>query len=724
MSDYTVASGDTFASVAKKFFGDESAGKPLASFNKVTDDSQPPSPGSTLKIPDRLFGVKSRDDKSDATTVALSLFQQDKNNTVIFFSPAQKKYCFLDAGSDSLLSSFKDECKATQDMAQKILDSWKEQDFLALVSNMQQVSRDVEAFFTGLSTNPKNALDELLCVTKHPKWDDAAKRLFIRPSKLTGSGEWKDAADTAVHDALNALKKSSGDYGLDTEMLSALAGNAQDKTDWPWKWNFSDAQSAAQDQAKQFSTAITAQFVRFIAGCGIKEKLDALEKKLSFGESGSLNFSLTSGNLSGSWFLPQEKGVNLFELFGVQQSSGENKLVCLLRCHIEAKGYACAETALSHFVSLPGLSLGGAGPGPQAGLGGGGAASAQGSLKGDFGWSPQEQKPFSALATVDLAAQLNANEQLSVSLSGGNVRCSVPLKDIKGFSGTGSIAFDVSAEEGLRLIEHVFGCVVHHYLSGLTGQKDGFSSLVSSRFQNVVDFIEQKTATVVRAAKALTDWFNNGSVIDGTANATWYVPEKPGFDLVSVVQAVPLLRPLLKPGVHCFVRMRVEMAGYAFGKAGGAPSLAGGIPSAAIGAAGKGQVSAAIEWRKSPDENFRPLGTVQSMAALSGFAGAGIAVPFAVEHKNGTLSGLMSLKAIPGLGSGHDGTIAFSASGAEADAFVNHLFSSLNVDLNSFLQSAGLSGASSAASSAYGAAKGLDKNIDKDAKQAAKKLFG
>jgi len=40
-------------------------------------------------------------------------------------------------------------------MAQKILDSWKEQDFLALVSNMQQVSRDVEAFFTGLSTNPK-----------------------------------------------------------------------------------------------------------------------------------------------------------------------------------------------------------------------------------------------------------------------------------------------------------------------------------------------------------------------------------------------------------------------------------------------------------------------------------------------------------------------------------------------------------------------------------------
>jgi len=51
---------------------------------KVTDDSQPPSPGSTLKIPDRLFGVKSRDDKSDA-----------HDRRAFPFSAGQKQYGHL-----------------------------------------------------------------------------------------------------------------------------------------------------------------------------------------------------------------------------------------------------------------------------------------------------------------------------------------------------------------------------------------------------------------------------------------------------------------------------------------------------------------------------------------------------------------------------------------------------------------------------------------------------
>jgi hypothetical protein len=721
MAEYTVVSGDTFASVAKKFYNDEAASKALASFNKVKDDTQPPSQGTTLSLPSRLYSVKSKETSDNTTTVALSLYLQKKTNSVIFYSPASKKYCLLDAGSDSLLSSFKDECKATQDMAQKILDAWKEQDFKALISNMQQVSRDVETFFTGLSGNPKNALDELLCVTKHPKWDAAAKRLFIRPGKLTGSGEWKDAADSAVRDTLNAFKKTSGDYGLDTEVLSALCNSAHATDTWPWQWNFSDAASAASDQAKQFSSAVTAQFVRFIAGCGLKEKLDALEKKLSLGKSGSLSFSLARGTMSGTWYLPSETGINLFDIFQVPQ--GKN-LCCLLRCQVDAKGYACAESELSHFVSLPGLSLGTPGPGPQAGLGGAGSAQAQGTLKGAIGWSPQEQKPFASLATVDLAAQLDAKEKAAVSFSDNKVRCSIPLKDIKGFSGKGSIVFDVNAEEGMRLVEHVFGCIVKQYLSGLTGQKDGFASLVSSRFQHVIDFIEKKTATVVRAAKAFADWFNNGSAVDGTANATWYVPEKQGFDLVSMIQAVPLLKPLLKPGVHCYVRMRIEMTGYAFGRAGGT-SLPSGIPSSVnLAAAGSGNLSACVEWRGSSSEEFRILGSVQSAAAMSAVAGMSMPVPAAFEYKNGTLNGLLSLKAIPGLGISQDGSVAFTASGDEAKAFVDHLFSSLNVSLDSFMKSDSLKGVADAASSAYGAAKGLDKNIDEDAKKAAKKLFG
>jgi hypothetical protein len=66
-------------------------------------------------------------------------------------------------------------------------------------------------------------------------------------------------------------------------------------------------------------------------------------------------------------------------------------------------------------------------------------------------------------------------------------------------------------------------------------------------------------------------------------------------------------------------------------------------------------------------------------------AGASMAVPFAVEHKNGNLNGILSLKAIPRIGKNAGGNVAFTASGAEADAFVNNLFSSLSVDLSSFM---------------------------------------
>ncbi len=722
MADYKVVSGDTFASLAKRFFGDESASKALALCNKMKDDSQPPSEGTVLSIPPRLYGVKSQETKENTATVTLSLLLQKQDDVVIFYSPGTKKYCILDAAKDDALSAFRDELSATKDLAQKILDGWQGQDFAAMLSTMQQLSRDVETFFDGLPTSPSEALDELLLVTKHPKWDEEAKRLFVRPGRLKTQGTWKDASDTTVRDILKALKDRTDDCGLDTSVLSALCDNAQDKEAWPWLWNFADAQSGAAAAADRFSSAVGAQFVRFAAGCGLSDELDEIEKKLTLGRSGDLTFSLTTGTLSGSWYLPQESGVNLFDLFGVSQSPQGDALTCLLRFQIDASGYACADSELSHFVSLPGLSLGNPVTLPQAGSRGSGSASGQGTLNGAISWSPNQNQEFAALATADLTAQLGASQQLSFAFSDKTLHCAVPLKNIKGLSGNGSLAFDVNSDEAMRLVEYVFGCVMQKYLSAFGGKPDGLSILAASPFKNVIDSIEQKAATVTDAAKSLLSWFNNGSVIDGTANAKWCVPDNQGFDLIAVIEAVPLLAGLLKPGVNCFVRMRIELSGYAFGSAGpaGGPSLPGGIPSVAMAAAGQGQLSATVEWRESSDSQFRTLGKIQTMAALSGYAGAAFPVPLAVEHKNGTLSGVLSLKAIPGLGSSQAGAVAFTASGAEADAFVNHLFSSLTVDLSSFMPA----GAAQGAASAAGLAQAIDPNVSKDAAQAAKNLFG
>jgi hypothetical protein len=729
MTDYTTASGDTFTSVAKKFFGDEAAAKALAQFNKANDESQAPAQGTTLKIPARLYGVKTRAKDGTAATVTLSVFLAMQDTSVVFYSPATKRYCIVDTNKSGGLSAFADELAATKAMAQKILDGWQGQDFSAMITTMRDLSGEVETFFEGLAQNPKNAIDELVIVKKHPDWDAAARRFFVRPSKLSSAGaaaaEWKDAADEAVRGKLSALKDRADEHGLDTDVLSSLCNSAQKKDQWPWQWDFTDAKAAAENTARQFSSAVTARFVRFIAGCGLEEKLTELEKKLSLGKSGSLAFSLSTGTLSGKWCLPSETGVNLFDLFSVSQPSQGKKPTCFLRCQIDAKGYACAEGDLSHFVSLPGITLKGA----QAGIGGGTSAQAAGTLTGAISWSVGETKPFAALATVDLMAQVSAKEQTAVSFSDKTLHCSLPVKNIPGFSGSGSITFDISTEEGMRLIEHVFACILHLYFSSSAVNLDGFASLVMARFKHVIDFIEEKTAAVTKATQTFLSWFGDGALIDGTASGAWYVPEKKGFDLVSVITDVPLLKPLVKPGAHAWVRIHIELSGYAFGKAGTnpgtgcLPSLPN-IPSANLSAAGNGQLTAAIEWRKTADEEFRVLGSVQSIAGFSGLAGMNVGVPCAMEYKNGTLTGLLSLKAIPGLGISQDATVAFTASGDEAKEFVNHLFSSLNVSLDSFLQSTGLNGAADTASSVYGAAKSLDSDLDKDAKKTANKLFG
>jgi hypothetical protein len=262
MADYAAASGDTFASLAKKFFGDEAAAKPLALYNKTKDDSQPPTVGTVLSIPSRLYGEKSRQTSDGKTTVALTLFVKKAGDVMIFFSPALKKYYVLEAAKDNAFSVLSDEANATKELAQKILDGWQGRGFASMLTAMQDLSREAETFFEGLKNAPKDAIDELIAVTKHPDWDESFARLFVRPKRIAGVGTWKEATDASVHDLLESLRESDGDTGLASDALSALCPGAQNKGAWPWQWKFSDAQATASGAAPSFSSAVAARFVR------------------------------------------------------------------------------------------------------------------------------------------------------------------------------------------------------------------------------------------------------------------------------------------------------------------------------------------------------------------------------------------------------------------------------------------------------------------------------
>jgi hypothetical protein len=746
MREYIVCSQDTFIIIAKKFYGDESAANALAKFNKFPDEKQNLQPGQKLLIPSRIYILKSKEAQNNATTLNVSVCISNPNEPIVFFSPATQKYYIIYSQKQDILSSFKKECEETKSIAQKIIEVWKEKDFSTMLSKIDNLSKEIESFFPLLKTNPEKAIDEIISVTKHPLWKDP--RFYVRPEKLLGLAEIKDVADQTIKSIFDSLKNASGDYSLDKDVMSFLCNNAHIKDEWPLKWNFSDVQSEVEGETNKFLSSVNAIFVRFLSGCGLGEKINAKEKIFHFEKNGYINFSFLKGQLSGEWFLPNEKGFNFFEIFGSPKTSNGKELICMLRCKISTKSFNISKYHLHCLASLPKISSIMTEQNQTASAQANAEINTQakGKIIAELSWSPDGIKSFATIAKADLLADIKDDKEMSINYSEGKIKYSVPKNILKGLEGKGSIIFDVDPKEGIKLVQHIFGSILYLFLSQFDKAKSGFTTLVSAKFDNVFSLVEKKVSSAENMAKSFSSWFHECKIKNGIADGTWYIPDKNGLDLIKLIKLSPALAPCVKPNVYCYIRIKIVLSSYKFAQAGsqksnigdvfkGMPNISdiskASIPTSLNLAAGAGgNLAGYIEWRSSPNEEFKTLGEIMSMGAMSAFSGLSIAVPVAFEYKNGTLRGLISLKYALGLSS--NAMIGYSASGNEAKAFVNHLFSSLNVSLESFLSKEKIEEISNIGSSVYEKAKIIDKNIDKKidknitqkVKEEKNKLFG
>jgi len=698
MTDYTVAKGDTYASIAKQLYCDEAAADALARFNNASDPSKAPTEGAGLKAPVRLYGMVGQSTEGDAVVVTLHCYSATAGAgelpAMVLFSPATGKYLVVAPSAESKIDTLNDQAKQSGDLARKLQDAWKSSDPASMLKNVKDIASEIEQFFAGLAQDPEKAIEELVVVKGHDKWADQAKRFFARPSALdqivSEGVEWKEATDQKLTGALNALKRKSQ---LAQEVLDQLC---QSGSTMPPNWKFAQkaAAGALASAGQRFATDVTARFMRFVSGMGIDQKLDAVEKKLQLNKFGDLTFSLLNGSLSGQWYVPDQTGLNLFELINFAPKSGPAP-VCLLRFYAKAEGHVFSKGGLSGALKLPNLDLK-----ALSGKGGGtgalsGAASGGGSLSAQVEWSASSSDTYRDLATLSVSAQggaaLSGKQALDVSFKKGSLRGSFPSKLVKGFDGDGSISFDAPAEEGIALITYLFSAIVKHYFEEVTHHGEGMRELVTSRFEEVADHIKQGADKVVAKATDIARWFSEGEIREGRASASWRLPDEDGFDLVGVLRKAPPLAPLLKPDAQCWVRFNVAMNGYVFGKTsgsgsgGGAAKLAGlaGTAGAAAGVSAGAQagVSAAAQWRPDTTAEFKSLGDIIGMGKLDVGGLGKLAAAAGMDYKKGNLRCILPVHAMGRIGSGKKGSVILSAHGDEADKLVHHLFASIDLDV-------------------------------------------
>ncbi len=706
MAEYTAVKGDTMKSIAQLFFLSQSVAEQLCSINNLTGIDAQISEGTTITIPPRLYSVLSQQPQGDIMLISLStLVKQDvsfppvTDSPMVFYSPRQGKY--LAIGLDhatSEITTLVREAQQIVNMAKRIATAWARTDIFALIDDAKKAGEELVSMLPAIAKDPKSALEELVVVKTNTGWEELPQRFFVRPDKLSAiipsPAAWKSTGDALLQKILSEIPTAPPGCQAALTALSALTANVDALGSAPLDWKYAaDTATAAAKNA--FATTPAAAFLRFLTSADPMALLSEQAKKLQFSKIGNLDLSLASGSISGKWAIPSENGLNIFEVFGAPAD-----MVCRIRLGLELAAHIYADVKIASIASLPNLSLV-SGSAPTAS--GTATASATANLDaavditGTIDWSPESSGTFRNLALVDFDASVvaNADAKVAISFKDANVRCSLPAAKIKGLAGKGSLVVDVKTDEAILLFEHLFNTVINHYKKMATDKASGVLKLLGTNADSALLNAQHSAEEIANAAAQFIKYFSVGKVVDGTASGTWYIPAKDGFDCVSLFDKVPPLKLLLKKDNHCVVRFKFDLAGYYFasasaqgsatGSASATPAQASTAGSSTGNASGSasGKCEAVVEWSDAPNGVYKTLGKILMTADADAQAAGAVKGGVGIHYKNKELKCALPLSIIPSLGGGssHSEAIMFTASGPEAENFVNHLFSSLNLDL-------------------------------------------
>jgi hypothetical protein len=213
-----------------------------------------------------------------------------------------------------------------------------------------------------------------------------------------------------------------------------------------------------------------------------------------------MEYILGKGEVSGSLYLPDSNGINLFNFFAVSENArkiiASDQVILRLRIENKATGYVYAGASACALVALPSIQLNDEAQeaNVEATIGGGATASAGGKLSRMAQWSDRDGvKQFKDLSTVYAMVEGSAGAAAEGTIKCGYVRneagkgvlrFSLGLKVVWGLGVKVATGFDVGLEAGAELIAHMLYLVKSHKLEGLT--EEAFNVVSAYLFSRAV----------------------------------------------------------------------------------------------------------------------------------------------------------------------------------------------------------------------------------------------
>jgi hypothetical protein len=464
--------------------------------------------------------------------------EEELAKSLIFYLPGSDEYFVVD---DKDCDSLIDEVKFTTAFADKVADTYSR---LSMEKNSDVILREAKELetkaledFEGLDKNPADAIEEMILIKKNKKWGSQGGAVYIRPYKRkNGSvkGHIRKNSDKAIKKQVaEMLNPPPGKEGMDKKLSATLIASKQIEKDWPLIWNYSGSRKTsketdtAQTRAGDFEAKAEAQWLRFVAGASVDSSFNWKEKKLELSAQGSISYILGQGKISGTWYLPNKDGADLFFWFRLNEKgikAVKDKRECRVRVKTVAEGHAFAGASASGAIALPNIDLGTKKKSMDTEVGGSAFAgvSAGGSLTPSFEWSP-DKTDFGTLAEVSAGAEgsfgIGGEVKAKIGYDGKNFTMAASAMLVFGPGGKGTVELSFGIDEGFELLAHIFYSVDYHFVKDV--MLEAFEAFVAIAFALFLPEHLRKTLKGIGATKLASVVL--GYVQKNLAEAKWTI---------------------------------------------------------------------------------------------------------------------------------------------------------------------------------------------------------
>jgi peptidoglycan hydrolase-like protein with peptidoglycan-binding domain len=403
----------------------------------------------------------------------------------------------------------------------------------AKTKQAKELEEKTEEVFPCLAEKPKDAIQELLAVKSNPRGGKMVKWVYIRPYKVKNGevkGHFRRNNDATVKKALNKWLQIADDGSkkwMEAKVKARIWETEKFDKQWPWKFKMKPGQTGKDTTDDIFEVSCQAQFCRFVAGAAAASEFDLRERKLQLAGSGSVSYTAAAGKVSGDWYLPDEKGRDIFKYLNLSENARNVLLkagsTCILRLTTELSAKVFAGVSLVAAVSLPCIDLGKAGKvtskkkkdegkkdqSATVGVGGKGfvGVSADGEISVALEWKDPSNEKFKSLMEVgvDGGVSFGAGVQgkFEIQYKGGKFHMTAGVMWVFGAGGQTGGDFELDANAAIDLLAYLYNCVDFHRIEAVL--PEAFGAYINATFGW---FIGPEMALLALAKKAFSfvDW--------------------------------------------------------------------------------------------------------------------------------------------------------------------------------------------------------------------------